>query len=109
MKSRIIKRPKAQSDLVEHFTFIGEDNLDAAQRLLIAAEQAFGQLAEIPQRGRLGESQHAKLPGLRTLPIPGFRNYVVFYRPIETGIDVIRVLHGARDIDAILEAESPEP
>jgi len=37
-------------------------------------------------------------PGLRSLPVG---NYVVFYRGREGGIEVIRVLHGARDIDAL--------
>jgi len=32
-------------------------------------------------------------------------NYVVFYRPIQDSIEVARVLHGARDIDALLRAE----
>lgn len=30
-------------------------------------------------------------------------NYVIFYRPIANGIDVIRVLHGSRDIESIFE------
>jgi toxin ParE1/3/4 len=30
-----------------------------------------------------------------------FMNYLIFYRPIGGGIDVLRVLHGARDIDRI--------
>ncbi len=38
-------------------------------------------------------------------PIRGFENYLVFYRPIEEGIEVTRVLHGARDIRGILEEE----
>jgi hypothetical protein len=35
---------------------------------------------------------------LRSFP---FGRYVIFYEPIEDGIDVVRVLHGARDIDAV--------
>ena len=34
-----------------------------------------------------------------------FRKYLVFYVPIPGGIEVFRVLHGARDIDGILDAE----
>ncbi len=33
------------------------------------------------------------------------RKYLVFYRPITDGIEVIRVLHGARDIDGIIADE----
>jgi toxin ParE1/3/4 len=37
--------------------------------------------------------------------IPGFERYLIFYRPIPEGIEVIRVLHAARAIAAILEHE----
>jgi toxin ParE1/3/4 len=36
------------------------------------------------------------------MPSP-FRNYLVFYRPIEDGVEVLTVLHGARDLQAVLE------
>jgi toxin ParE1/3/4 len=35
--------------------------------------------------------------------IRGFQNYIVFYRPLEDGVDVVRVIHGARDIQAIFD------
>jgi hypothetical protein len=36
-------------------------------------------------------------PGLRSFP---FGRYVIFYVPLDDGIDVVRVLHAAREIDA---------
>jgi toxin ParE1/3/4 len=45
------------------------------------------------------------MAGLRSWAIRGFATFLVFYRPTQRGIEVIRVLHGARDLDAILEAE----
>ena len=39
--------------------------------------------------------------------VAGFPNQLIFYRELESGIDVIRVLHGSRDIDAILGAKDP--
>jgi toxin ParE1/3/4 len=42
---------------------------------------------------------------LRIWRIDGFPNHLIFYRPIEGGIEIVRVLHGARDIDAVLESE----
>ena len=36
-------------------------------------------------------------------PVRGFEKHVIFYRPVATGIDVVRVLHAARDIEAIFE------
>jgi toxin ParE1/3/4 len=46
-----------------------------------------------------------RLSTLRQWPIRGFENYLIFYLPTEAGIDVLRVLHGARDIDRILREE----
>jgi toxin ParE1/3/4 len=45
------------------------------------------------------------LEGVRRLPVKGFENYLIFYVPRSGGIDVIRVLHGARDIDNLFETE----
>jgi len=53
-------------------------------------------LAESPSAGRTREEFQ---PGLRSFPVGSF---VVFYRPIEDGILVVRVLHGARDIPELL-------
>jgi len=40
--------------------------------------------------------------GLRSFVVG---QYVVFYRPSTKGIEIVRVLHGARDIGATFEAE----
>jgi toxin ParE1/3/4 len=48
-------------------------------------------------------STRAELEGLRVFPVKGFANYLLFYRPFPRGIELIRVLHGARDIPSILQ------
>ncbi|MGH8608175.1 MAG: type II toxin-antitoxin system RelE/ParE family toxin [Gammaproteobacteria bacterium] len=62
-------------------------------------------LATISQQPAIGSLRYAHLPmldGLRMWVVPGFENYLVFY--IERGhfIDIVRVLHAARDIPSIL-------
>ncbi len=105
MKRRsVTKRPRAKADILEHYVYIGDDNLDAADRLLAAAEAAFEKLASMPQIGRIWWSEDPRLGNVRVWPIPGWK-YLVFYQPVEAGIDVIRVLHGAQDVAAIIEAE----
>jgi toxin ParE1/3/4 len=42
---------------------------------------------------------------MRRLPVRGFDHYWIFYVPRPGGIDIIRVLHGARDIDNIFAEE----
>ena len=39
---------------------------------------------------------------LRFWPIKRYRNYLVMYRPLDDGVEIIRVLHGARDLAAAM-------
>lgn len=70
--------------------------MPAADRLLDEIDETCGSLAQMPSAGRLREELAA---GLRCLPVG---NYVVFYRPDDEGITVIRVLHGAGDLPQLL-------
>ena len=54
-------------------------------------EERCDTLAENPSMGR-SRPEYGR--GIRSFPIG---NYVVFYRPTEEGVDVVRVVHGARD------------
>jgi toxin ParE1/3/4 len=85
--------------------YIGERNPDAARRFRLAAEATFEALALSPRIGTLYPVANPRLQGIRCSRVRRFRNYLIFYRPIDGGIDVIRVLHAARDIKAILAEE----
>lgn len=61
------------------------------------------QLAAMPRMGAQRQSQHPKLKDLRSWPIGGYRNYLIFYLTLRNGIDVLRIIHGARDVDRIVE------
>jgi toxin ParE1/3/4 len=108
MKPLILKKPEARQDLLDHFVYIGQDTPKAAARFLEAAEDTFVQLAGMPRMGRSWDSPHPHLAGVRVGRVQGFRNYLVFYRPVEDGIEVLHVFHRARDIESLLEAEFPE-
>lgn len=40
---------------------------------------------------------------IRVWADPGFRNHLIFYRPLTDGIEVVRILHGARDWVTMIE------
>jgi len=103
MSRGITSKPQARIDLLEYFIYIGERNLDAAERFLVAAEEACRKLSEMPGMGRLREFAQPELAGIRSWPIGGFENYLIFYRETSEGVDVLRVIHGARDIDRLFE------
>jgi plasmid stabilization system protein ParE len=62
---RVIKKPRAERDLLDHFVFIGRQNPDGAERFPTAAEQAFAQLAQLPLMGRVWNSPLPRLAGVR--------------------------------------------
>ena len=72
---------------------------------LRATRSTMERLLAIPEMGSLYESGHPELSGMHFFPVIGFRNYLVFYRPTTAGIEVLRVLHGARDIEHLLGGE----
>ncbi|NWG75502.1 MAG: type II toxin-antitoxin system RelE/ParE family toxin [Rubrivivax sp.] len=90
---RVTRRPLAAADILDIWDHIAEDSLDQADRWIDRLDEAFKLVATQPLMGRAREELAANL---RSFP---FGRYVIFYVPIHDGIDVVRVLHGARDID----------
>lgn len=91
----VVKRPLAELDLLEIWDYIADDSMDRADEFLDRIEEKLQRLALNPG---LGRKRGELLPGVQSFPIG---NYVVFYQEIQDGIDVIRVLRGSRDIEAI--------
>ena len=71
-------------------------------RFLDEAERTFRRLAAMPGMGTRYDPDHPALADLRYFPIARHKSDLVFYRPLADGIEVLRVLHGARDIAGIL-------
>jgi toxin ParE1/3/4 len=92
--AHVLRRPQAAEDIAEIWDYIAEDNLDAADRWVDRLDEQFHLLATQPLIGR---ARDELAPGIRSFP---FGRYVIFYAPLDDGIDVVRVLHSARDIDA---------
>lgn len=99
MSGRVERTDRSVSDIIEHALFIAREQPDAARRFVDAAEEAIGKLATMPQMGAVRESADPTLAGLRQWPIKRFRNFLIIYRPLRDGIVVVRILHGARDVD----------
>jgi toxin ParE1/3/4 len=92
--AHVTRRPLAAADILDIWDHIAEDSLDQADRWVDKLDEKFGILSAQPLMGRARKELAADL---RSFP---FGRYVIFYVPIEGGIDVVRVLHSARDVDA---------
>jgi toxin ParE1/3/4 len=92
----VVWSPEADEDLVQLWLYLAEEASEgAADRRLREIERACATLSQWPQSGR---ARDELLPGLRSVPVSP---QVIFYRVSAAAIEIVRVLHGHRDIDAI--------
>ena len=78
---------------------------DVAVHFLVYAEETLELLAKMPFLGTPRDFRSHKLRTLRMWHVKGFEDYLIFYRPIDDGVEIFRVLHGKRDIEAIFNDE----
>jgi len=93
----VLRTSRANLDLVEAALRIAEENPAAADRWLDIIDEKCRLLSQMPELGRRRDDLAS---GLRSFPVG---NFVVFYRPIADGIQIIRILHGARDIPTLFD------
>jgi toxin ParE1/3/4 len=99
MTGRVLRRPRVYRDITEQARFIADDSPAAAELFIASLEQAFAMLADLPGMG----ASRTYIPDLRMWRVPGFEKHLIFYRPLDDGIEIIRVLHGARDLAGLFD------
>lgn len=92
---RLLKRPEAENDLDEIWFYIAQDSPANADRFLDRIQERCWALADFP---KMGVSRNELRAGLRSQSIG---NYLIFYFPLVDGVDIVRVLHGSRDIESL--------
>lgn len=97
MKLRI--SDPAWDDLLEIWEYIAADNEQAADRLATGLQQLFGRLVKFPQ---LGRERPDLISGIRSFT---FGRYVVFYQPRADVLEIVRVRHGATDLNSLFTEE----
>jgi toxin ParE1/3/4 len=89
---RIVRSPESDADIDEVTLFIARHSLDAALRLVDRLDEKLKLLAWMPQ---LGPERPELGADIRTLPLG---SYLIVYRPIRGGIELVRFLHGSRNL-----------
>ncbi|MBD1928276.1 type II toxin-antitoxin system RelE/ParE family toxin [Trichocoleus sp. FACHB-90] len=93
--SRYIISPEATQDLDEISDYFASRNIEAGERFLNAFEQKCRKLVKFPKMGR----DYAEIePSLRGLPVDG---YIILYRVIEDGVEIVRVVSGYRSLESL--------
>ena len=105
----VVKLRTAVRDIVEIADYIARStSLAAADRFLTATEKTCEQLARMPGIGSRWVDDDPELADVRLRPVSTFKKYLIYYRPIEGGIEVLRVIHGARDTRRLLGDDDAE-
>ncbi len=93
--------PQASDDLLDIWSFIARDNSEAADRVEAAIFRACDLLAGSPLAGRIRKDV-TSLP-LRFWVVHPYSNYLIVYDPEKQPLQIIRILHGARDLPSVLK------
>ena len=105
-ESRYLIRPSADRDLDDqayYYATIASPEL--GHRFLVAAHDTFALLATQPGMGWHPRVRHLGLRSLRVFRVKGFDRILVLYLPSQDGVEILRVVHGSRDIRALLRRE----
>ena len=95
--NRFVLTPTADQDLNEIWDYIASDNIEAADRVINALEAAFRRLADRPKLGHYREDLADKRHRFDSV-----YSYLIVYRWEERPLQIIRVIHGARDLPSLL-------
>ncbi|MCF6286456.1 MAG: type II toxin-antitoxin system RelE/ParE family toxin [Candidatus Hydrogenedentes bacterium] len=98
MRGNITRTVQADEDLIEIWSYIARDNMDAADALIDNIETKVKLLADNP---RIGAARDEIAKGLRLFTLG---NYALLYREIPGGIELVRVVHGARNLPGLFSS-----
>ena len=93
MTYRLTRR--ARQDVLDIWKYIGEQNEPAADEFADRLTRYFALLGDNPYAGRRRNDLRA---GYRSFPV---REYLVFYRIAEPGVQILRIVDGRRDIASL--------
>lgn len=98
---KLIRRQRAVEDIDEHAEYIAEHNARAAYRFFDKVEETFEVLQRHP---RIGSRRFDYIvAGLRAWPVSDFQSYVILYFVGDGAVQIVRIVHAARDFEALLK------
>lgn len=97
--SKVTHSKRARRDLLTIWAYIAEDSPNAADKLLDTLNEKCALLGE---NSELGQARPDITPEMRYFPV---KKYLILYRKTAKGIEVVRFLHGARDLGGALYSD----
>jgi toxin ParE1/3/4 len=97
-------RPLAWQDISQTAEYLeSQSGFELADRFLNAVMADLESISKMPKMGALCGFQNHEARDVRRWSVTGFERWLIFYNTLASGIDVARVLHGAQDINTILD------
>lgn len=90
-----------KSELVSCATYLQSHSEDAAIRFLDAFDKTVEFLKRSPLIGEVCPYPNPLFEGTRVWRVRGFKNHLVFYRVLPNELEIVRVLHGSRDLGVL--------
>ena len=102
-KNRLVLSDAAAADLVEQTDWYSAQSGKAlAARWDAAVSSAIMRVLTRPNTGTRCQFRAAELHDLRRITIPGFHKHLLFYKFDRGEVFVMRIVHGARDLEELL-------
>jgi toxin ParE1/3/4 len=98
----VIVLPQAKDDARDIDHYLAERSSSAADRFTKSLQSTIELQASIPTPGIPWPSYNPALAGLRWTRVKGFPKYLLFLRTHGNVMEIIRILHSSRDLDALL-------
>ena len=101
--STIHWRRGVDDDVLELARYLIEQSEEAARRFVDAVQTTLKDLAQMPGMGSRKDFDDPELSEVRSWRVEGFSNHLIYYFPLSDGIDVLAIMHGARDVESLLK------
>jgi toxin ParE1/3/4 len=105
--ARVRKREAARRDLLlQRVWYLENANRQVADRFWRAVIDTLKMLAAEPLSGSPVFAENPRLRGMRRFPVSGgFDKILLFYFPLPDGVELVRVVHGSRDLERLFAEE----
>jgi toxin ParE1/3/4 len=105
--SRIVLSEMAVADILEQADWYeAQAESRLAERWEKAVTSVLLRISQRPAIGKLCKFQSEELADTRRTPVSGFSKHLIFYQVHEQEVFVLRVVHGARDLESLFSGNA---
>jgi len=106
MSLPVIPSDVATDDIAELYSYFLEHGESLAMKFMDCLNETYSMVANMPELGELCRFREPAMKDARVRSVKKFSNYLIFYRIESDRIEILRVLHGARDYMNLFDVSS---